>query len=76
MVRKFQERRKRTNAKKMIVRDRSFSGCYRSGKFKVISAITCIESIGKTKMQLPSFVSTFIVCLVKKKEKKEKEVDE
>lgn len=39
----------------------------------MISAITCIESISKTKMQLPSFVSTFTVCFVKKK--KEKEVD-
>lgn len=56
----------------MIVRDRLFSCCYRSGKFKVIDAITCIESISKTKIQLPSFVSAFIVC---KEEKEEKEVD-
>lgn len=56
----------------MIVRDRLFSCCYRSEKFKVIDAITCIESISKTKIQLPSFVSAFIVC---KEEKEEKEVD-
>lgn len=41
----------------------------------MINAITCIELISKTKMQLPSFVSTFIVCFVKKKKRKRKSMD-